>query len=428
MAPTRVLLLAGCLFAFLLAGCGKSSSDSAQVRVLNLIHGLTNVSVTVGGTGGTPVLTGGNFETIGEFASTGAGNVEFKTTVPGNTGTLIDTIYSIGGATNYTYVISGNSGASFGVLIADPYGSPGSNVAVRVLNMSPTETSIDLYLTAPGTDIGTATPVITAATLGTVTSFFNVNGGDLEMRLTAAGTKTVLYDANVTMPPGSGQTIVAYGRDSNSLLNVAVMASNTTGAIANSTLAQLKVTNGTAVPAPLNVLVDGTVVFPNLPFANDAEYQVVAAGTRTVTVESAANPGATLLTVTPNLVPATDNSIALAGPAGAMTALVLADSNPPVPVGQAQLRVVNVSPELDGVDVYANSGKIVSALGANAASAYVLVDAVLAGTTYRFDVNPAGTTTVLLSIPGETLASGHAYTLYLLGSGATLSGVLSADR
>ena len=425
MASTRALFTAACLLAFLLGGCGHSSNDSAQVRVLNLIHGPTNVTVTVGGT---TVLSGGTFETIGAYASTGVGNVEFKTTVPGNTGTLIDTIFGIGGGTNYTYTISGNSGAATGVLIADSYGTPGSNVALRVLNMSPTETNIDLYLTPHGTDIATATPIVSAAGFGTVTAFINTTGGDLELRLTPNGSKKVLYDANVTLPPGTGQTIVAYGRDSNSLLNVAVMSSNTTGAIANSTLAQLKVTNGTAVPAPLNVGIDGTVVFPNVPFANDAQYQVVAAGTRTITVESVANPGATLLTVTPNFVPATDNSIALAGTAGAMTALVLADSNPPVPVGQALLRVVNVSPDLNDVDVYANFGKIVSALGTNAASAYVLLDAVLGGSPYHFDVNPAGTTTVLLSIPGKTLASGEVYTLYLLGSGATLTGVLSEDR
>ena len=80
------------------------------------------------------------------------------------------------------------------------------------------------------------------------------------------------------------------------------------------------------------------------------------------------------------------------------------------------------------IDVYANFGKIVSALGPNAASAYSLVDAVIAGTPYRFDVNVAGTTTALMSVAGVTLASGNVYTLYLLGSGATLQGVLTQDR
>ena len=116
------------------------------------------------------------------------------------------------------------------------------------------------------------------------------------------------------------------------------------------------------------------------PSRGSRRIRSITAGTRTITVESSANPGATLLTITPNLVPATDNSIALAGTAGAMTALVLADSNPLIVAGRAQLRVVNISPDFAAVDVYANFGKIVSGLGPNAASAYSLVDAASAGT------------------------------------------------
>ena len=425
MAPIRALFTACCLVAFLLAGCSKSNDDSANVRALNLIQGATDVTVTVSGT---TVLSNSTFETIGNFVSTGVGNQEFKVTVPNSTGTLIDTIYGIGGNTDYTFVMSGTPGAAVGVLIADPYGSPGSNMAVRVLNMSLTDQSLDLYLTAPGADLNAATPVLQFAAYGTVTQFVNTPAGTLEVRLTPTGTKTVLYDATVSFGAGTGQTIVAYGRDSNRLLNVAVMASQTTGSIADSTLAQLKVANGTAVPAPLNVLINGTVAVANLPFPGIAEYQTVAAGTPTITIESSANPGATLLTVTPNLVPATDNSLVLAGTAGALTALALADSNPPVTSGRARMRVVNISPDLTSVDVYANFGKIVSALGVNAASAYALVDAVGGGTPYHFDINAAGTTTVLLSVTGLSLASGAAYTLYLVGSGATLQGVLSEDR
>ncbi|HYQ98748.1 MAG TPA: DUF4397 domain-containing protein [Casimicrobiaceae bacterium] len=426
MTPTRMLFLAGCLVTLLLGGCGKSSNDNANVRVLNLIQGAPSVTVTANGT---TVLANGSFESITPFTSVGVGTVEFKVTVPGSTGTLVDTVFSLG-TSEYTYVTTGTPGAAAAVLVADPYGSPsGNNFAVRVLNMSATNALIDLYLTAPGADLASATPVVSGAAYGIVSSFVTTPAGGLQVRLTTSGTKDVLYDAT---PPaiaaGTGQTIVAYGRQSNKLVNVAMMASQTTGAIANSTLAQLKVVNGTSVPAPLNVLVDGAPAVSALAFAGVAPYQLVAAGTRTVAVESSASPGAALLTLTPNLVAATDNSIALYGSAGAMSALTLADANPPIAVGRASLRVVNVSPDLSSVDVYANFGKIVSTLGANAASAYTLVDAVSAGTPYRFDVNAAGTTTTLASVAGVTLVSAHGYTLYLLGTGATLQGVLTQDR
>jgi hypothetical protein len=206
------------------------------------------------------------------------------------------------------------------------------------------------------------------------------------------------------------------------------MVSNTTGAVANSQLARLKVANGTSVAAPLDVLVDGAVAFGALASPSVAPYQTVTAGTRRITVESTATPGAALLAISPALGPATDTSIALAGPAGAMTALVLADSNQAVVAGRAQVRVVNVSPAFAAVDVYANFSKLVSGVPAAGASAYAQVDAAAAGTPYTFDVYPAGTTALALSVPGQTLVARSVYSLYLTGSGPTLAGVLSQDR
>jgi hypothetical protein len=196
----------------------------------------------------------------------------------------------------------------------------------------------------------------------------------------------------------------------------------------NNLLARFKVVNGTSVAAPLNVLVDGAQAVSNLAFAGVTPYQTLASGVRQITVESSATPGATLLSIAPNFVPATDTSIALSGPAGSLSALVLTDSNPLVAPGSAQLRVINLSPDFAAVDVYANFGKLVTGLGANAASAYSLVDAVPAGTAYQIDFNTAGTTNVVLSVPGLFLGSGHVYTVYLLGSGPTLAGVLTQDR
>ncbi len=421
----RALLVAACLSTLLLGGCGKSSNDNANVRALNLISGATDVKITAGST---TILTGASFEALSGFTGVGSGNQEFKVTLGASPGTLVDTVYSLGSATDLTYVTSGTTGAAVGVLIADAYGSPGSNVAFRVLNLSAVVPSMDVYLTQPGADLAAATPVVTAAVYGSATTFINTPGGNLELRVTATGTKDVIYDAPVALSPGTGQTLVPYGRGSSKLVNAVLLASNTSGGVLNSQLAQIKVANGTAVASPLNVLVDGVPAISNVAPAAVAPYQIVAAGTRQITVESSATPGATLLSIAPNLVPATDTSIALSGAAGSLAALVLTDSNPVVAPGRAQLRVVNVSPQFAAVDVYANFGKLVTGLGANSASTYSLVDAASVGTTYQIDFNAAGTTSVALSVPGLVLTSGHVYTVYLLGSGATLAGTLTQDR
>ena len=64
MSLSRFLLAIGCVIALLLNGCGKSSNDNANVRVLNLISGANDLNVTVGGV---TVLTNASFESLGGF-------------------------------------------------------------------------------------------------------------------------------------------------------------------------------------------------------------------------------------------------------------------------------------------------------------------------------------------------------------------------
>ena len=92
-----------------------------------------------------------------------SGNQEFKVTVAGSPARCVDTIYGLSGTVDYSYITTGTPGAAAAVLIADPFGSPGSNVAFRVLNMSPVAPSLDVYLTQPGADLAAATPVVAAA-------------------------------------------------------------------------------------------------------------------------------------------------------------------------------------------------------------------------------------------------------------------------
>jgi hypothetical protein len=188
------------------------------------------------------------------------------------------------------------------------------------------------------------------------------------------------------------------------------------------------VLNGTSLGAPINVFVDGALVLANIPFGGVSNYQKVATGTRTITVESAATPGATLLTVVVTLEDATDTSIAVSGPPGALRSLVLADNNLPSAVNRARVRFVNASPDLAAMDVYVNFVRTFTGVISNAASAYTeLVADPINGTTYEFDFNVAGTTTPVLKLPGVTLTAGKTYTIYVVGSAAAPQGVVSID-
>jgi histidinol dehydrogenase len=131
--------------------------------------------------------------------------------------------------------------------------------------------------------------------------------------------------------------------------------------------------------------------------------------------EHAKDAGSFLVTTSPTLAPATDSSIALYGSAGSLGALVLTDMNVTTLAAQAQVRFVNVSPDLPALDVYANDVLTTPSLLQNSASSYALLDAIADGTSYRFDFDTAGTTTPVLTLPAVSLIAGGVYTIYVMG-------------
>ena len=240
--------------------------------------------------------------------------------------------------------------------------------------------------------------------------------------------KQVIFDAPMpSSTQGSAQTVVAYSRGSGHLVNVALLTTGGAATIIDNKLAQFKAINASSVASALNVFVDGSLTLANIPYTGFSNYVAQIAGKRTMTVEASATPGATLLTTSPTLTAATDTSIALYGSAGALGALVLADANVSTLTATAQVRFVNVSPDLPSLDVYANQALTTSGLVQNSASGYALLAAVADGTSYQFDFDPAGTTTPVLTLPAVSLIAGAVYTIYVMGPATALRGVVVQD-
>ncbi len=67
------------------------------------------------------------------------------------------------------------------------------------------------------------------------------------------------------------------------------------------------------------------------------------------------------------------------------------------------------------IDVYANQVLATSGVAQFAASGYTLLDAAIAGTSYQFDFDVAGTATTVLTLPAVTLTAAGIYTIYVVG-------------
>jgi DNA-binding beta-propeller fold protein YncE len=69
---------------------------------------------------------------------------------------------------------------------------------------------VDVYVTEPGADIATATPVLTSVPFGAASDYLSVPAGDYQVRVTPAGTKIVVIDSgSLTLAAGQVRTAIA---------------------------------------------------------------------------------------------------------------------------------------------------------------------------------------------------------------------------
>jgi len=436
MNVRRALCVLLCLCAVTLAGCntGKGVGATAittPVRVVNLIPNAAGITLTLDT--GAPVVTGLGFQQLTQYLDVDPGTREFKVSVDGGISTLIDTSLGLATGADYTFIVFGPVEAANTVLELDPH-LPipnGGFFSLRFVDLAAVAGGVDVYLTSLGADISVTAPALANVTYGGTTVFVPVAAGNLQLRVTPNSTKEVIFDSGTTLSFTDKTLVqaVAFGKGSGKLVNVAILNldQDGTGQIVDNLLAEFKLTNASSV-GPINVFVDGVLVLANVPFAGVSNYVKLVAGTRTISMQSAAILGANLLTLTPNLAPATDTSIVVSGPAGALQALVLTDNNLPSAVGHARVRFVNASPDLASMDVYANFVKLFSAVTSNSASPYAELAADVTGTVYEFDFNIAGTTTPALMLPNVLIAAGKTYTVYVVGQGAARQGVVVGDN
>jgi hypothetical protein len=424
------------LLGLALGACSHSGGggSSTNLRVVNAIPDAAaiNLSLTSGGNT-TSVVTNLPFQGLTQYISVSSGSQEFQVSTNGGASNAIDTILGMSGGASYTYVVFNPVASATGLLFNDNgLSAPGTGqFGIRVINVASGIGPVDVYLTPPGTDINATSPTIPATTLGSISSLFYPNAGTLELRVTAAGTKDIIYDtpAQAFVNPNLYQ-VVLYTVGSAKLVNAAMLNLDTagTGQVNQNLLADFKVLNASQVTSPLNVLIDGVLTLSNVPYAAVSNYQAIPVGTHTFSVEATATPGATLLTLQATLASATDTSIVLNGPAGALVGTVLSDNNLPPAAGRARVRFVNSSPNLGPVDAYINFSKQVTNLATNTASGYVEVTAdVTLGTAFEFDFNLAGTTTPVLKMANTVIVGNHTYTIYVIGLSTGLQGVLVKD-
>ena len=126
------------------------------------------------------------------------------------------------GADHTVYAQDGTGGGPItGFMTTDPTPAPpAGQVAVRIVNMSPTGGAMDFFVTAPSADLSTATPTVANLAYHGESAYVNLAAGTYQIRAVPAGTAAALRSASVVIsftppatpapfPAGSARTIVA---------------------------------------------------------------------------------------------------------------------------------------------------------------------------------------------------------------------------
>jgi len=218
-------LLALALLPALLAACGggdDSFDDRAdiadpKVRLVHAIPGAPNVSLfrdnLAQASGVTNLAYKGASNYFDTEGSVHLWEVRTATTPPVTLGSQQFETHT---GNRYTLIAVPDAGSlTEVVLIADPYNKSiaSDDARVRVFNAAPNTAGVDVYITAPVVNIASVAPNLAGAGYkqavpASRSDSIDLEGGNYTLRLTMAGTKTVIFTAPITLPKDADWLLV----------------------------------------------------------------------------------------------------------------------------------------------------------------------------------------------------------------------------
>lgn len=172
--------------------------------------------------------------------------------------------------------------------------------------------------------------------------------------------------------------------------------------------------HGSIDSGPLDVYVDGLLMIPGTTFGTLGDFIPVPAGNHLIQfVPSGAGIDATVLGLEANVAEGVAYEVSALGPASEISGMVLPVDTRPLAVDSTRIRMVHGSVDTGPVDLAIEGGvPLIVELPSGEASTAVEVPS----GTYALEVRAAGTTDVLVPLPGTNLFPNTTYTFYLTGT------------
>ena len=209
---TRPTIALALLATIALGACNDDDTtapvSTAQVRVVHASPDAPNVDVLVDGAA---VLTNVAYKASSTYLDVPAGSRNLRMRATGTSTVVIDQTAAVTAGKRYTVLATGRVASIAPVVLEDDLTAPAAgNVKLRLVHASPTAGTVDIYVTAPGASIATATPTLASVPFRAASGYLEVPAGTYRVRITPAGSKTVAIDVNdVALAAGQVRTAVA---------------------------------------------------------------------------------------------------------------------------------------------------------------------------------------------------------------------------
>jgi hypothetical protein len=161
----------------------------------------------------------------------------------------------------------------------------------------------------------------------------------------------------------------------------------------------------------VDILVDDVKALSNLTFPTNTGYVQVPTGSRNVKV-NVVNTSTTVIEADLNLGANVNYSVFAIDSVSSIEPLVLVDDLSAPAAGKAHVRFIHLSPDAPPVDIAVTGGPVVFP---DVQFREVMGFSPLDAGTYNLEVRLAGTSTVVLPLPGIQLQNGNIYTVFAKG-------------
>ncbi len=211
MRMTRFGLLVLAAAAVGSAACSDDNngpSATANVRVIHAIPDGPAVDVLVDGK---TVITALDYGAASAYYNVARGTRNLAINATGTANSVLTTSASFKKDSSYTVIATNLLAAPQALILEDDLSSPAAgNSRVRLVHGAPGAGLVDIYVTAPGADISGIAPTYANVAFAANTGYTEVPAGDYQVRVTAAGSKTVAIDTGtLTLVAGETATAVA---------------------------------------------------------------------------------------------------------------------------------------------------------------------------------------------------------------------------